>query len=62
MSLQSLEALMLDQANTAGSDSDVACRWLRGNEEIWKTWFPARGSCPAQWGMYNATWIFRSGV
>jgi len=53
MSLQSLEALMLDQANTAGSDSDVACRWLRGNEEIWKTWFPARGSCPAQWGMYN---------
>jgi len=62
MSLQALEGVMLDQINTADSDSDVACRWLRANEEIWKTWFPARGSCSIHFGMYSATWIFSSSV
>jgi len=53
ISLETIDAIMLDQLNTDDGDFDVACRWLQANEDKWTTWVPEQGKCFTQFGMYN---------
>lgn len=53
MSIDKVNALMLNQMDTGDSDFDVACRWLKNNEAEWSDWLPEKGKCFSQFGMYN---------
>lgn len=53
ISLKNMDAIMLDQLDTSGTDFEVACRWLQDNADIWEEWIPEQGKCFAQFGMYN---------
>ena len=47
-----------DCCDTAGfpsgnSSRDVACRWLHGHEDIWKSWLPDPTKCFSGFGLYH---------
>lgn len=53
MSIDKVNALMLNQMDTGDSDFDVTCRWLKNNEAEWSDWLPEKGKCFSQFGMYS---------
>jgi hypothetical protein len=55
LSPKAVDEMMLDQLDTTDVDFDVACRWLRSNEQKWKTWLPESGKCSPQFGMYSVS-------
>ena len=55
MSLNTVNKIMLDQLDTGDADFDVACRWLKSNEQTWTPWLPEKGKCFSQFGMYNVS-------
>ena len=55
MSLKTVDEIMLDQLDTEDTDFDVACRWLKSNEQTWTPWLPEKGKCFSQFGMYDVS-------
>ncbi|CAL1162950.1 unnamed protein product [Cladocopium goreaui] len=45
--------LMSDRMDTGDSAEDVACRWLKANQDIWESWMPDETKCFPQFGLYN---------
>ena len=53
MDLKTMKALLLDQLETKDGWPEVACRWLQGNEAIWRQWIPDNSECSAGFGMFD---------
>lgn len=43
------------KADASASRHDVACQWLRANEERWRGWIPDATRCGPGYGLYDAT-------
>ncbi|CAK9078696.1 unnamed protein product [Durusdinium trenchii] len=55
LDLQTVNDMLLDLITTGDSYRDVACRWLRANEDLWRSWLPDPTACYAQFGLYHLT-------
>ena len=51
--LKMVNGLMMDQVNTGDTPEVVACRWLKANQDLWKSWLPDPTECFPQFGLYN---------
>ena len=47
--------IFCDCSVAGDSYRDVACRWLRANEDLWRSWLPDPTACYAQFGLYHLT-------
>lgn len=46
-----LDAMLLDAALSQRSNEEVACEWLRNNDQTWSDWIPLATLCQKGWGL-----------
>lgn len=51
--MQMVNKMLLDQIETKDNSSEVACRWVNANENLWKSWLPDVTQCYAGFGLYH---------
>jgi len=51
--MQQVNDMLRDQLQTEDSDFEVACRWLKANQDTWKNWLPDATKCYAGFGLYH---------
>ena len=54
MPQSTVDAILLDQKDTADTWQDVTCRWLKANRAVWQTWIPDESNCFPGFGLYDS--------
>eukprot|EP00435_Cladocopium_sp_Y103_P054212 s328_g17.t1 len=54
MPLSTIDALLLDQKETADTWQDVTCRWIKANQAVWRRWIPDESECFPGFGLYDS--------
>ncbi|CAK9075314.1 unnamed protein product [Durusdinium trenchii] len=53
MTLEDMNAILLDQKNTTDSWRQTTCRWLHSNQHVWQSWIPDESQCFPGFGLYD---------
>ena len=51
--IRDVEKMLRDQLDSSDSWFEVACRWLRENEQTWEPWMPDKTKCSLHFGLFN---------
>ena len=54
MPLSTIDAILLDQKETADTWQDVTCRWIKANRAVWQKWIPDESECFPGFGLYDS--------
>eukprot|EP00438_Fugacium_kawagutii_P009681 Skav208637 [mRNA] locus=scaffold1081:17987:19487:- [translate_table: standard] len=49
-----MNAMLLDQKQTAATWQHVTCRWLKANRHLWQSWIPDESECFPGFGLYDS--------
>lgn len=55
LTLDQLNAILLEQKQTSDSWFNVTCTWLKNNQDTWSNWIPDASQCFAGFGLYDET-------
>lgn len=50
-----MDSLMLDEVTSRASPTEVACRWLQNNEDVWQKWLPDPTKCFQHFGLHDGS-------
>ena len=53
ISMDNLNALLLEQIQTGVDWKTMACYWLQNNTDLWSDWLPDESTCFSKFGMYR---------
>ena len=53
ISMEHMNAILLDQKHTTDSWRQTTCRWLHSNRNVWQSWIPDESQCFVGFGLYD---------